>query len=138
MTVKTPARVMSDTYFDLVRQFPLTRIRDDAHLAEAREVIEQLLGKNLDEGAKEYLDVLADLIEAYEEEHVPIPDASEADVLRELMRSNGLSQSMLARKTKIAQSTISAVLNGVRKLTRNQVVKLAKFFNVTSDAFLSA
>ena len=137
MAIKTPVKTVSGAYFGLVRQFPLTRIRGDAHLAEAREVIEQLLAKNLDAGAEDYLDVLTDLVEAYEAEHVSIPDASEADVLRELMRSNGLSQSMLAKKTKIAQSTISAVLNGVRKLTRSQVVKLARFFNVSSDAFLS-
>jgi hypothetical protein len=49
---------MSDVYFDLVRQFPLIHIRDDARLAEATEVIERLLGKDLDKGAEEYLDVL--------------------------------------------------------------------------------
>jgi HTH-type transcriptional regulator/antitoxin HigA len=128
---------MPDTYFDQVRQFPLTRIRDDAHLAEALAVIEHLLAQKLDKGAGMYLDALADLVEAYEKEQVPIPDASEADVLRELMRSNGLSQARLARETKIAQSTISAVLNGVRKLTRDQAVKLAKFFGIATDAFLS-
>ncbi len=34
---------------------------------------------------------LTDLITAYEGAHVAIPDVSEADALRELMRSNGLS-----------------------------------------------
>ena len=36
-------------------------------------------------------------------------DVSEADVLRELMRSNGLSQMELAKAVGIAQSSISAV-----------------------------
>ena len=52
------------------------------------------------------------------------------------MRSNSLSQTDLARKVGIVQSTISAVLNGRRKLTKNQVVKLAEFFNVAPAAFL--
>jgi HTH-type transcriptional regulator/antitoxin HigA len=56
--------------------------------------------------------------------------------MRELMRSNGLGQTALARKVGIAQSTISHVLNGRRDLTKEQVVKLARFFNVGPAAFL--
>ena len=86
---------------------------------------------DLDSGAEEYLAVLTDLVEAYEDEHHPIPDASEADVLRELMRSNGFSQPKLAKEVGIAQSTLSAVLNGTRSLTKGQVVTLARFFHVS-------
>jgi HTH-type transcriptional regulator/antitoxin HigA len=80
--------------------------------------------------------VLTDLVEAYENEHEHILDASEADVLRELMRTNELSQSKLAKKVGISQSTISAVVNGARSLTKEQVLTLAKFFRVSSAAFL--
>jgi plasmid maintenance system antidote protein VapI len=38
----------------------------------------------------------------------------------------------------IHQSTISDVLNGNRKLTKDQVIKLASFFNVNPAAFLSS
>jgi HTH-type transcriptional regulator / antitoxin HigA len=79
---------------------------------------------------------LTDLIAAYEDEHVAIPDASEADALRELMRSNGLSQTGLRKTVGIAQSTISAVLTGARSLTRGQILKLATFFGVAPSAFL--
>jgi HTH-type transcriptional regulator / antitoxin HigA len=138
MAVKTSARTLPDSYFKLVKRFPLTHIRDDGHLAEAQEVIDRLLEEDLDDGGRAYLDVLTDLVEAYEEEHVPIPDASEADVLRELMRANGLSQPKLARAVGMAQSTISAVLGGTRSLTKGQVVKLARFFHVSPAAFLPA
>jgi HTH-type transcriptional regulator/antitoxin HigA len=136
MAPKTAARVLPATYFNLVKKFPLVHIRNDDHLVAAQEVIDQLLEEELDEGAEEYLDVLTDLVEGYEEEHVSIPDASEADVLRELMRANSLSQPRLAKATGIAQSTISAVLSGARSLTKGQVVKLAKFFGVSPAAFL--
>ena len=82
--------------------------------------------------------MLTDLVEAYEEGRVPIPDASEADVLRELIRANGLSRPKLARAVGMAQSTISAVLGGARSLTKGQVVKLARFFRVSPAAFLPA
>lgn len=132
----TSSRKMPDTYFQLVRQFPLAQIRDRRHLAEALKVIDRLLERNLDRGEQEYLDVLSDLVERYEDEHEPIPDASEADVLRELIRVSGRSQSKLAKEVGIAQSTLSAVLNGDRALTREHVMTLARFFNVSPEVFL--
>jgi HTH-type transcriptional regulator/antitoxin HigA len=138
MAGKTTARTLPDTYYKLVKQFPLTHIRDDDHLDAAQEVIDRLLEEDLDEGAQEYLDVLTDLVESYEEKHHPIPDASEVDVLRELMRANGLSQPKLAKAVGMAQSTISAVLGGTRSLTKDQVVRLARFFRVSPAAFLPA
>ena len=112
MAVETTKHRLPDTYFKLVKRFPLVHIRDDAHLRRASETINRLLQEDRDEGAEEYLDVLTDLVEAYERQHVLIPDASEADVLRELMRANGLSQLRLAQEVKISQSTISDVLTG--------------------------
>jgi HTH-type transcriptional regulator / antitoxin HigA len=138
MAGPTAARILPGTYFKLVKRFPLTHIRDDGHLGAAQEVIDRLLQQDLDEGAQEYLDALTDLVETYEEEHVPLPDASEADVLRELMRSNGLSQAQLQKAVGISQSTLSAVLNSTRSLTKEQVVALARFFRVSAAAFLPA
>ncbi len=125
-----------DTYLALVIEFPLVPIRDDAHRARASAVLDQLLQQDLDRGQQDYLEVLTDLVEKYEEGHVPIPNASESDVLRELMRSHGLSQNALKAATGIAQSTISAVLNGERSLTKEQVITLAGFFGVSPLAFL--
>jgi HTH-type transcriptional regulator/antitoxin HigA len=135
MAVKASDRTVPDTYLKLVKRFPLTRIRDDAHLAEAHGIIDRLLQRDLDQGEEDYLDVLTDVVGAYEDEHYPIPDASEADVLRELMRSNGFSQPRLAKLTGIAQSTISAVLNNVRSLTKDQVGTLAKVFGLSPAVF---
>src|SRR5438105_5891849 len=136
MAKKSATKTLPNTYFELVKQFPLTHIRDDEHLDRALEMIDRLLQEDLDGGAQEYLDALTDLVETYEDKHVLIPDASEADVLRELMRSNGLSQLKLAKEVRISQSTLSAVLNGNRSLTKEQVVKIAEFFHVSPAAFL--
>jgi HTH-type transcriptional regulator/antitoxin HigA len=138
VAAKNSSRRVPDSYLELVKRFPLIHIRDDAHLDEALDVLNTLLARDGDAGAKEYLDVLTDLVRAYEDEHVAIPDVSEADVLRELMRSNGLTQSELARRSKISQSTISAVLTGARSLTKGQVIKLARLFGVSPAAFLQA
>jgi HTH-type transcriptional regulator/antitoxin HigA len=138
MAVKTNPWMLPDAYFDLVKQFPLTHLRDDEHLKAAQEILDRLLQEEMEEGSREYRDVLTDLIEAYEEKHIVLPDASAADVLRELMRSNGLSQTKLAKSAGITPSTLSSVLNGSRSLTKEQAVKLAKLFNVSPAAFLPA
>ncbi len=80
---------------------------------------------------------MTDLIAGYDEAHVPIADVSESDVLRELMRAGGLSQTDLAKSVGIAQSTISAVLSGARSLTKGQVLKLAEHFAIAPSAFLA-
>ena len=131
-------RMLPDTYYELVEQFPLIHIRDDVHLASARGVIDLLLQGDLDEGEEAYLDALTDLVEVYEDEHVPIPDVSEADILRELIRSSGLSQRAFSERVGIAQSTISAVLNGARSLTEGQMIKIGRFFRIDPAAFLPA
>lgn len=136
MPMKSPVRRLPDSYFAFVKQFPLAHIRDDDHLGKAQEMIDHLLQRNLDRGAQEYLDALTDLVETYEDKHVVIPDAAEADVLRELMRANAMTQAKLAAKAGIAQSTISAVLNGSRSLTKEQVITLAQVFHVSPNAFL--
>ena len=59
---------------------------------------------------------------------VLIPDASEADVLRELMATNRFSQPKLAEEVEISQSTISAILNGSWSVIKGQVITLGKFF----------
>lgn len=138
MAAKTAAGALPDTYFDLVKEFPLAHIRDQGHCDAALAMIERLLRQNPDDGAQEYLDALTDLVEVYEDENHPMADASAVDVLRELMRSHGLNQTKLARAVGIAQSTISAVLGGTRKLTTEQMISLGGFFNVEPSAFLPA
>lgn len=128
--------VIGDSYFDLARRFPLVRIRDDDHLDQAEEVIHELLRRDRDSGADAYLEALSILVESYEKDRDAIPDASPAEVLRELMRSNGISQTRLAKDVHIAQSTISAILSGERSMTTGQVAALAARFNISPAAFL--
>jgi HTH-type transcriptional regulator / antitoxin HigA len=99
-------------------------------------VIRPRVGNDSETQSQREQDALTDLVEVYEREHEPARTVSEADVLRELMRSHGLSQQALEAKVGIAQSTISNVLNGSRSLTRDQVITLARFFGVKPGAFL--
>jgi HTH-type transcriptional regulator/antitoxin HigA len=138
MGARVATLTLPDTYFELVRKFPLVHLRDFAHLEAASAVIDDLLRQDLDEGGRAYLGALTDLVEVFEDENVTIPEASESDILRELMNANRLSQTRLAKEVKISQSTLSAVLNGTRSLTKAHIARLARFFNVPASVFLPA
>lgn len=129
-----------DTYLELVRRFPLRPIRTDPELDRAIAVINQLLDRDdLDSGEDDYLDVLGDLVKSYEDKTNPIPtdDLTDAEMLEHLIEAKGVKQVDVARGAGIAESTLSEVLAGKRKLTRGQVEKLARYFRVEPGVFLS-
>lgn len=129
-------RPVGASFVALNAAFPLRPIRSDAELAAALDVVEGLMRRELDADEADYLDVLADLVHKFERAAHPIPDATEADVLRLLMAGRGLSQTDLAKQSGIAQSTLSAVLAGNRALTKEHVVALAAHFGVSPAVFL--
>lgn len=81
---------------------------------------------------------MCDLVEAYEAKAVPMRPVADADMLRFLIEQKGVTQSQVAKKARIAESTISEVLAGKRKLNRTQIGKLSRFFHVEPGAFAFA
>lgn len=127
-----------DRYLALVRQFPLRPLRTDADLDAAVDVIDGLIDQDrLTTAEQDYLDVLSDLVEAYEAEAVPIRPVGDAELLRFLIEQKGVTQAGVATGAGIAESTISAVLAGKRMLNRSQIASLASYFHVEPGAFLS-
>ena len=125
-----------DSYFLLIHRFPLRAIRDDRELDDAIALIHELLDrKRLDEGEQDYLDVLSDLVEAYEESVHPVEPASDAAMLESLLTDRGHTQLQVAAATGIANSTLSNVLHGKRHLTRDHIRRLAKHFQVDPGVF---
>lgn len=136
MATKPFNKSVGDAYLNRIKEFPLTSIRDDQHLLEARRVLNRLIMTDLDEGSQTYVDALTDLVERYEEENVPMPDAPARDVLRLLMDSNRLTQSKLAKRVGIPQSTISEMLAGVKEMNVHHMVKLAAVFGIEPAVFM--
>jgi HTH-type transcriptional regulator / antitoxin HigA len=125
-----------DRYLDLIHRFPLRPIRSDAELDAAIAVIDSLIDQDKRSAPEEdYLDVLSDLVEAYEDKTIPIPQPDDAVMLRLLIEAKGVTQVEVAKRTRIAESTISEVLAGKRKLNRAQIGKLARYFRVSPGAF---
>lgn len=120
-----------DSYLELVLAFPLTSIKSDGHLAEAQAVMDRLLARGeLDHGEEMYLDALSDLAASYEDGHHAIPPASDADMLRHLLDSKGVTPAQLSKETGLAKSSLSEVLAGKKRFSRQMIRKLADFFHV--------
>jgi HTH-type transcriptional regulator/antitoxin HigA len=83
---------------------------------------------------EKYAEVLMTLIEAYEEEHHSIPDASPVEVLRTLMDANDLRQKDLAPIFG-SESIVSEVLHKKRDLNKTHIEKLSRRFNVSPAVF---
>ena len=97
--------------------------------------MDKLAGKNRSTPEEEkYAQVLLTLIEAYEEEHHSIPDASPLEVLRTLMDANDLRQKDLAPIFG-SESIVSEVLHKKRELNKSHIEKLSKRFNVSPAVF---
>jgi HTH-type transcriptional regulator/antitoxin HigA len=131
------ARRVPDKYLKLIRSFPLRPIRTDAENDEAVEVIASLGAREpLDPAERDYLDVLVDLVRKYEADHYPIPPVSGPAVVRHLIEARGVTQAEVASAAGIAESSLSEMLAGKRKMATRHVKALARFFGVSADTIL--
>jgi antitoxin component HigA of HigAB toxin-antitoxin module len=129
-TAQISGRVRAD-YMQLVGKFPLTSIRTVRQLRDAQEILDGILAKGkLNAGQLAYVDALSDLVGAYEDAHVSMPPASDAEMLRHLLESQNILQTELCQATKLAPSVVSEVLSGKRPFSKDIVAKLARYFNV--------
>lgn len=127
------------TYLALIRRFPLRPIRSGTELDAASEVVDDLTDRDdLSPAESDYLDVLGDLVEKYEDEHVEIPHISDAAMLRSLMDEKGVKQVDVVQGTGISKTVLSLVLNGKRDLTREHIGVLSKYFGINPSSFLGS
>jgi HTH-type transcriptional regulator/antitoxin HigA len=80
------------------------------------------------------LDLVGELVEDYDTSHYSIEASEPREVLRYLIEIRGLKQGDLAEI--VAQSNLSAILAGKRKISTTMAGKLAKYFNVSPAMFV--
>ncbi|MGH9395979.1 MAG: helix-turn-helix domain-containing protein [Terriglobia bacterium] len=113
-------------------------IHSDEELAEYTKALFELTAKsNPTPEEEEAIELLTLLIERYEAEHYPVPDAGPVDVLRFLLDQNGLSQRDIAAELG-SESTVSLVLSGKRRLNRDHIARLSQRFHVSPSVFFGA
>ena len=126
-------------YLELVRQFPLRPIRTKRHYLAATKAMEQLAIRgedDLNEDELDYLDVLTDLLEAYETVRYPEPDdGTPLDRLKALMEESGTSTADLGRL--LGNSGLaSQIMLGRRQPSKNHIRILSRHFKLSADYFL--
>jgi HTH-type transcriptional regulator / antitoxin HigA len=128
----------SDQYLELVRECPLRVIRSDREYDHAIATINRLSdrGKRRTPDETEYFLALALFVEKYEEKHHSIAPASGAEMLEYFIETHVLTQSDVAAGTGLAESTISEIPAGKRKLSVKHIDALARFFKVKAAVFL--
>jgi HTH-type transcriptional regulator/antitoxin HigA len=108
--------------------------REYHKLCRVMENLVDEVGENERHQLAPLLETIGSLLEVYESEHVKIPDLSGVDLLKELMKEHGLTQSDL--KDIASQGVLSEILNKKRALNLRQIKLLAKRFHVSPAAFI--
>ncbi len=120
---------------EMIRQGAPHIISSDKELALYTESLFKLTAKpkpsRYDEQA---IALLTLLIDQYESQHYPIPDAAPEDVLRFLLDHHGLTQRDLVTELG-SETTVSLVLSGKRQLTREHIARLSRRFHVEPSVF---
>jgi len=134
---KRKPKPMAARYAELVMRFPLRPLRDEVDYDNALEVAESMVGSvDLTEDQADYLDVLTDIIQKYEAGHHFVGGGgSSVDILRKMLKEQGLSGSDLGRL--LGNRPLGgAILRGERKLSKAHIRVLADHFKVSTDLFL--
>lgn len=120
---------------EMIRRGAARLIHSDAELAEYTEVLFELTAKaNPMPEEEEAIELMTLLVERYEAERFPVPEAEPLDVLKFLLEQNSLSQRDIASELG-SESTVSLVLSGKRQLNRDHIARLSRRFNVSPAVF---
>ena len=140
-TRTTFPREMPTSYDELIELFPLRPIHDDVELANATEMAHRLAiidEDSLSADQADYLDVLSNEIERYEQKCHPIrvKHLTGLDALKFLVKEHGMSGSALGRI--LGNRTLGpGILSGDRHLSQANIKALAKYFSVNPGLFMA-
>jgi HTH-type transcriptional regulator / antitoxin HigA len=127
----------SNSYIELLKNFPPRPINSEADLLAVQKVIDNLIDSGeITPEQQDYINILGMLVYEYEEKHISISDLSGVDLLKALINEFDLQQKDLIPIFK-TESIASAILKGRRKFTVEHIEKLANFFKVSPAAFFS-
>ena len=124
-------------YRRIRQRIPLGRLHTKAEYDRAVAVLDDILdeiGQQETHSLADLAETLALSIEAYEDTHVAMPDASGPEILRSLMEDHELAQSDIPEIG--SQGVVSEVLSGKRDLNVRQIARLAARFGVSPALFM--
>ena len=110
-------------------------IKTEEDYEAALKEIERLWDASYGSPEGDMLDILVTLVEAYEEEHYPIPETDPVDAILHYMESRGLSEQDLIPYLG-SRSCVSDILNRQLTLSLDMIRKLHKGLGIPADILI--
>ncbi|HUS37182.1 MAG TPA: helix-turn-helix domain-containing protein [Verrucomicrobiae bacterium] len=123
-------------YSGLCDLLPPRPIHSASDFRKTTQISDVLAGHDLSTDQQDYFDLLCRLIEDWEKSKVPRPKATGLETLQALLDSHNMTPSDLSKVLGVHRTLGAMILRGERKLTLKHVKALAKFFAVSTDAFI--
>lgn len=121
--------------FDTVAHLrPIHSEADYDRMVAMMNALLDVAGDDEDHPLSGLLELAADLVSRYEQEHHAIEAADPKDALRFLMEARGLKQEDLSAV--VPQSNLSAILAGKRSISAALAGKLGGFFGISPAVFV--
>ncbi len=112
-------------------------IHDAVDYENTTAIIDAMAGHKLTRDQDDYLELLSQIVEAYEDEQITEPKPAEpAETLRFLLRESNLTGDNLAELLDVDRSQAFKILKGTRALTAQHIKKVAERFHVSADLFM--
>jgi len=128
LDLKKYARLLSRTLPKAIE----TEKENERALAEIERLIDKGKARSSEENA--LLALLLNLVEKFEAENYPIPNAPPHEVIGHLMQEQGLRPRDLAPVVG-SRGYASDLINGKREISKAMAKKLAEFFHVSPEVF---
>jgi HTH-type transcriptional regulator / antitoxin HigA len=113
---------------------PIQTEADYKRMAKLMNSILNIAGDDEDHPLSGLLDLVGELVSKYEQTHHAIKASTPNETLLFLMEARGLKQDDLSAI--VAQSNLSAILAGKRKISAALAGKLGQFFGVSAALFV--
>jgi HTH-type transcriptional regulator / antitoxin HigA len=124
------------TYAGLMGMHLIRPIHDQVDADNAAEMIDLLAGHALNAEQSDYLELLSDLYEKWEEAQFPIAHATGAELLRLVLAERKEGAGNLAKVLGIDASLAYRILRGERQLTAVQIRRVADAYSLDPAALL--
>jgi HTH-type transcriptional regulator/antitoxin HigA len=113
---------------------PIQNDRDFERMAARLEELD-FAQRKLTAEEKALREILAALVEVYNEEHHRIPDQPPFEIVKHLMEQRGLKQADLVPVLG-SRAQVSDLVNGKRGISKAQAKALAEYFSVSAELFI--
>jgi HTH-type transcriptional regulator / antitoxin HigA len=128
---------LPETYEELVALHVPRPIHDRVSYENTVAVVDAIAGAQLNKDQDDYLEILSQLIETYEDAHVKPPRrVAGIKLVRFLLAENDMTGDDLAGLLGVDRSAAYKILKGTRNLTAEHVRKIADRFVISADALI--